>query len=141
VWQRQRRKLGVRSAPQGVDQEINVLLPYKIPGQLLAEFTRQTGVQVSVNVTSWDTVHSKLIVTNTAKTYVADVMEFDWSFTGQLAAAGWYEPLEEVLDPALVKDLSKAAAAINAGGHTYAACSSNDYRLSLYTPTCSRRPA
>src|SRR5437763_4501537 len=69
-------------------QEINVLLPYKVPERLLAEFTRESGVKVSVNVTSWDAVRSKLVVANTAKTYVADVTEFDWSFTGQFAAAG-----------------------------------------------------
>jgi multiple sugar transport system substrate-binding protein len=113
-------------------QEINVLLPYKIPERLLEQFTSQTGVKVSVDVTNWDAVHSKLIVANTAKTYVADVTDFDWSFTGQFAAAGWYEPLEKVLDPVLVGDLSRADAAFNAGGHTYAACYSNDYRLSLY---------
>lgn len=113
-------------------QEINVLLPYKIPERLLEQFTSQTGVKVSVNVTNWDAVHSKLIVANTAKTYVADVTDFDWSFTGQFAAARWYEPLEKVLDPALVGDLSRADGAFNVGGHTYAACYSNDYRLSLY---------
>jgi multiple sugar transport system substrate-binding protein len=113
-------------------QEINVLLPYKIPGRFLDEFTSQTGVKVSVDVTNWDAVHSKLIVANIAKAYVADVTDFDWSFTGQFAAARWYEPLEKVLDPALVGDLSGADAAFNAGGHTYAACYSNDYRLSLY---------
>jgi multiple sugar transport system substrate-binding protein len=113
-------------------QEINVLLPYKVPGRLLDEFTRETGVKVNVNVTSWDAVHSKLIVANTAKTYVADVTELDWSFTGQFAAAGWYEPLEKVLDPVLITDLSQADAALTVGGHTYGACYSNDYRLSLY---------
>jgi len=113
-------------------QEISVLLPQKIPGGLPAEFTRKTGVRVSVEVTSWDAVRSKLVVANTAKTYVADVTEFDWSFTGQFAAAGWYEPVEKVLDPALVQDLAQADAAFDVGGHTYAACYSNDYRLSLY---------
>ncbi|MGB6163124.1 MAG: extracellular solute-binding protein, partial [Pseudonocardiaceae bacterium] len=113
-------------------QEINVLLPYKISERLLEQFTSQTGVRVSVNVTNWDAVHSKLIVANTAKTYVADVTDFDWSFTGQFAAARWYEPLEKMLDPALVGDLSRADGAFTAGGHTYAACYSNDYRLSLY---------
>jgi hypothetical protein len=82
-------------------QEINVLLPYQVPGWLVAEFTRETGVTVSV----------KLIVANTAKTYVADVTELDWSFTGQFAAAGWYEPLAKVLDPVLMTDLSQADAA------------------------------
>ncbi|MFL6150636.1 MAG: hypothetical protein ACJ72I_24640 [Pseudonocardiaceae bacterium] len=32
-------------------QEINVLLPYKIPGRFLDKFTSQTGVKVSVDVT------------------------------------------------------------------------------------------
>jgi multiple sugar transport system substrate-binding protein len=113
-------------------QEINVLLPYQIPEPLLADFTGKTGVKVNLNVTGWDAVRSKLIVANTARTYIADVTEFDWSFTGQFAAARWYESLEKVLDPALVQDLSQADAAFNAGGHTYAACYSNDYRLSLY---------
>ncbi|HEX8935859.1 MAG TPA: extracellular solute-binding protein, partial [Pseudonocardiaceae bacterium] len=113
-------------------EEINILLPYKLPERFLDEFTRQTGVKVSVNVTNWDAVHSKLIVANTAKAYIADVTEFDWSFTGQFAAAGWYEPLEEVFDPVLIGDLSRADAAFTAGGHTYAVCYSNDYRLSLY---------
>ena len=113
-------------------QEINVLLPYQLPEPLLADFTRQTGVKVNLDVTGWDAVRSKLIVANTAKTYIADVTEFDWSFTGQFAAARWYEPLEKVLDPDLMQDLSLADAAFTAGGHTYAACYSNDYRLSLY---------
>jgi multiple sugar transport system substrate-binding protein len=113
-------------------QEINVLLPYRLPEPLLADFTRQTGVTVNLDITGWDAVRSKLIVANTAKAYIADVTEFDWSFTGQFAGARWYEPLEKVLDPALVQDLSQADAAFNAGGHTYAVCYSNDYRLSLY---------
>jgi multiple sugar transport system substrate-binding protein len=116
-------------------QEIDVVLPYKVPERLLAEFTRETGVTVSVNVASWDAVRSKLVVANTAKAYVADVTEFDWSYTGHFAAAGWYEPVEKVLDPALVTDLSQADAAFTAGGHTYAVCYLNDYRLSLYNTT------
>src|SRR3954451_5812287 len=113
-------------------QEITVLLPYKIPKRLLSQFTKQTGVKVNYTVTGWDAVHSKLIVANTAKTYIADVTEFDWSFTGQFAAAGWYEPLEKALDPALVSDLAKSDAAFKAGGHTYATCYSNDFRMSIY---------
>src|SRR4051812_30825504 len=113
-------------------QEITVLLPYKIPKRLLTEFTQKTGVKVNFTVTGWDAVHSKLIVANTAKTYIADVTEFDWSFTGQFAAAGWYEPLEKALDPALLADMKKANAAFVADGHTLAACYSNDYRMSLY---------
>jgi multiple sugar transport system substrate-binding protein len=113
-------------------QEITVLLPYKVPKQFLADFTAKTGVKVNFTVTGWDAVHSKLIVANTAKTYIADVAEFDWSFTGQFAAAGWNEPLEKALDPAVLQDMSKADAAFVSDGHTLAACYSNDFRMSLY---------
>jgi multiple sugar transport system substrate-binding protein len=113
-------------------QEITVLLPYKVPKSFLTAFTAKTGVKVNFTVTGWDAVHSKLIVANTAKTYIADVAEFDWSFTGQFAAAGWNEPLEKALDPSLLQDMSKANAAFVSGGHTFAACYSNDFRMSLY---------
>ncbi|HEY6398880.1 MAG TPA: extracellular solute-binding protein [Solirubrobacteraceae bacterium] len=113
-------------------QTITVLLPYMIPKALLKQFTALTGVNVNLTVAAFDAVHSKLIVANTANTYVADVTEVDWSFTGQFAAAKWYEPLENVLDPKLVKDLGNTEAPFKSGGHTYAACYSNDFRLSLY---------
>lgn len=113
-------------------QEITVLLPYQIPKSLLREFTAKTGVKVNFNVTSWDAVHSKLIVANTAKTYVADVAEFDWSFTGQFAGARWNEPLEKALPASLTKDLGNTNGAFASGGHTYAACYSNDFRMSIY---------
>jgi multiple sugar transport system substrate-binding protein len=113
-------------------QEITVLMPYKVPQSFLDAFTAKTGVRVNYTVAGWDAVHSKLVVANTAKSYVGDVTEFDWSFTGQFAANGWYEPLENALEPNIASDLSKADAAFVADGHTFAACYSNDYRLSLY---------
>jgi multiple sugar transport system substrate-binding protein len=80
----------------------------------------------------WDNVKSKLIVANTAGTYIADVTEFDWSFTGQFGGSGWYVPLETGLGPQLLGDLGSVNKAFDTNGHTYAACYSNDYRLSLY---------
>lgn len=113
-------------------QTITVLLPYQIPQALLDDFTAKTGVKVNFNVTGWDAVHSKLIVANTAKTFVADVTEFDWSFTGQFAGAKWNEPLENVLPADLKADLGNTSGAFTSGGHTYAACYSNDFRMSIY---------
>src|SRR3954449_5440570 len=113
-------------------QTITVLVPYAMPKSLLDKFTAETGVKVNYVRTGWDATHNKLLVANQAQSYIADVAEFDWSFTGQFAGAGWNEPLEKALNPALVSDLSKADAAFVSGGHTYAACSSNDYRLSVY---------
>lgn len=113
-------------------QTITVYIPYKIPKTLLNQFTAETGVKVNYVVTGWDATHSKLIVANTAKTYIADVAEFDWSFTGQFAGAKWVEPLDGVLPAPLLQDLSHLDAAFSSGGHTYAACYSNDFRLSIY---------
>src|SRR5262245_9827110 len=75
-------------------QTITVLVPYRIPQEVISSFTKATGVKVNYVVTGWDATHSKLVVANTARTYIADVAEFDWSFTGQFAGAKWVEPLE-----------------------------------------------
>src|SRR4051812_11398122 len=113
-------------------QTITVLVPYRIPPEVISSFTKATGVKVNYVVTGWDATHSKLVVANTARTYIADVAEFDWSFTGQFAGAKWVEPLEGLLPAPLLKDLASTDAAFRSGGHTYAACFSNDFRISIY---------
>ncbi|MDP9255596.1 MAG: extracellular solute-binding protein [Actinomycetota bacterium] len=113
-------------------QSITVLVPYKIPADIIASFTKATGVKVNYVVTGWDATHSKLVVANTARTYIADVAEFDWSFTGQFAGAKWVEPLDDMLPKSLLADLASTDAAFKAGGKTYAACFSNDFRISIY---------
>ena len=80
-------------------QTITVLVPYPIPQSVIDSFTAATGVKVNYVVTGWDQTHNKLVVANTAHTYVADVAEFDWSFTGQFAGAKWVQPLEGMLPP------------------------------------------
>ncbi|MDX6598866.1 MAG: multiple sugar transport system substrate-binding protein [Gaiellales bacterium] len=114
-------------------QTITVLVPYKIPPEVISSFTKATGVKVNYVVTGWDATHSKLVVANTARTYIADVAEFDWSFTGQFAGAKWVEPLDDLLPKPLLADLASTDAAFKgAGGKTYAACFSNDFRISIY---------
>jgi multiple sugar transport system substrate-binding protein len=113
-------------------QTINVLVPYRIPREVISSFTKATGVKVNYVVTGWDATHTKLVVANTARTYIADVAEFDWSFTGQFAGAKWVEPLEGLLPKSLLADLASTGAAFKSGGKTYAACFSNDFRISIY---------
>jgi multiple sugar transport system substrate-binding protein len=113
-------------------QTINVLVPYRIPPAVISSFTKATGVKVNYVVTGWDATHTKLVVANTARTYIADVAEFDWSFTGQFAGAKWVEPLESFLPKSLLADLASTGAAFKSGGKTYAACFSNDFRISIY---------
>ena len=89
---------GDRSGENIRGQSITVLVPYKIPADVIASFTKATGVKVNYVVTGWDATHAKLVVANTARTYIADVAEFDWwgefnypyqiaNFT--LGATGW----------------------------------------------------
>lgn len=113
-------------------QTITVLVPYRVPKPLLDKFTAETGVKVNYVVTGWDATHAKLVVANTAKTYIADVAEFDWSFTGQFAGAGWVEPLDDRISPDVMNDLKNTNAAFAKDGKTYAACFSNDFRISMY---------
>ncbi len=113
-------------------QTITVLLPYNVPQSILSQFTAETGVKVNLEVVAFDSLHAKLIVANTANTSVADVTEVDWSFVGQFATAKWYEPLDTELGPQLLADLGNTEAPFKSGGHTYAACYSNDFRMSLY---------
>src|SRR6476661_8464972 len=113
-------------------QTITVLIPYQMPQKLLNQFTAETGVKVNYVVTGWDATHNKLLVANEANTYIADVAEFDWSFTGQFAGAGWVEPLDNVLSAKTLADLKNTDAAFVSGGKTYAACYSNDFRVSMY---------
>ncbi len=114
-------------------QTITVLLPYKVPSSILDGFTQKYGVDVTFNTAGFDAIHSKLIVANEAQSNIADVTEFDWSFTGQFAAAGWYEPLEDGLDPSVANDLGNTDKPfMDSAGHLYAACYSNDFRMSVY---------
>src|SRR4051794_6752025 len=113
-------------------QSITVLVPYKMPQKLLDQFTAETGVKVDYVVTGWDATHNKLLVANEAKSYIADVAEFDWSFTGQFAGAQWVEPLDDLISPSVLNDLKNTDAAFVSGGKTYAACYSNDFRVSMY---------
>ena len=112
--------------------EIKVLMPYKVPEEMLTRFTDETGIDVQYNTSAWDGVASKLVVANQAGTYIADVTEFDWSFTGQFGGNGWVEPLQDVLDPKLLDDLGNTKASFTSDGNLYAACYSNDFRISLF---------
>src|SRR6478735_6311198 len=113
-------------------QTITVLIPYQMPKSLLDKFTAETGVKVNYVVTGWDATHNKLLVANEAQTYLADVAEFDWSFTGQFAGAGWVEPLNGLVDEKTLDDLESTDKAFISGGKTYAACYSNDFRVSMF---------
>ena len=121
------------SSPDIAGQTITVLLPpwANVPQSMLQQFTKETGVKVDFQVTGWDAIRNKVAVAGAGNTALADVTEFDWSWTGQFGRAGWYLPLQSSLDPALVSDLQNNGA-FSIGANQYAVCYSNDFRISAY---------
>ena len=112
--------------------EIKVLMPYKVPEELLDQFTTRPGSTSSTTPAPGTGSRRSSSSRNQAGTYIADVTEFDWSFTGQFGGNGWYEPLQDVLDPKLLDDLGNTKASFTSDGNLYAACYSNDFRISMY---------
>jgi len=121
------------ASPSIAGQTITVLLPpwANVPKSILQTFTDQTGVKVDLQVTGWDAIRNKVAIAGAANTPLADVTEFDWSWTGQFGRAGWYLPLQDKLDPAMIADLQNNGA-FSIEGNQYAVCYSNDFRISAY---------
>jgi multiple sugar transport system substrate-binding protein len=121
------------ASPSIAGQTITVLLPpwANVPKDILQTFTDQTGVNVDLQVTGWDAIRNKVAIAGAANTALADVTEFDWSWTGQFGRAGWYLPLQDKLDPAMIADLQNNGA-FTVDGNQYAVCYSNDFRISAY---------
>ena len=114
-------------------QSITVMVPdwANVPADILADFTAKTGVKVTMNVTGFDSIRDKVAVAGAAKTPLADVVEMDWTWTGQFAGAGWYEPLDNRIDPAILSDMPNTTS-FSTNGRPYAACYSNDFRIAAY---------
>src|SRR6201746_175690 len=77
-------------------KSITVLLPSPQGANIAADFEKATGIHVDLQTLTWDDIRPKLVTALIAGTAPADVTEFDWSWTGQFAAAGWYLPLQSV---------------------------------------------
>jgi multiple sugar transport system substrate-binding protein len=91
-------------------------------------FTKETGVEVDLQTMPWDDIRPKIVTAVMAGSAPADVTEFDWSWVGQFGAAGWYVPLDEVLDPAVLADIPTAKV-FTYEGKVYGIPYSNDFRV------------
>jgi len=114
-------------------QKITVLLPSyaQIPKKILADFTKQTGVNVVLNAADFDNIHQEVVTASVAGTNIADVSEVDWSWVGQFGQAGWYQPLDRSLKPDLLSDLQNLGA-FRFKGALLAVPYSNDFRIAAY---------
>jgi len=111
-------------------QSITVLLPSPQDANMAADFEKATGIKLDLQTASWDDVSTKVSTALLAGTAPADVTEFDWSWTGQFAAAGWYTPLNDVVSKETQDDI-KGSALFNINGQLLAVPYTNDFRVML----------
>lgn len=111
-------------------QSITVLLPSPQGATIAADFEAETGIHVDLQTLSWDDIRPKLVTALVAGTAPADVSEFDWSWTGQFAAAGWFLPLNDVIDADTVKDIG-VSKIFTVDGKLLGIPYSNDFRVML----------
>jgi multiple sugar transport system substrate-binding protein len=111
-------------------KSITVLLPSPQGANIAAEFEKDTGIHVDLQTLSWDDIRPKLETALIAGSAPADVTEFDWSWTGQFAAADWYLPLNKVIDADTVADIG-VAKIFTVNGNLLGVPYTNDFRVML----------
>lgn len=111
-------------------QSITVLLPPwgTLPKDMTDRFTAETGIALDMQTLGWDDSRTKIVTSELAGTAPADVTEVDWSWVGQFGAAGWYEPLDGVVNAALRKD-APTDRIFTYDGKLMAMPYNNDYRI------------
>ena len=111
-------------------QSISVLLPAPQDANMAADFEKATGIKLDLQTASWDDVSVKVSTALLAGTAPADVTEFDWSWTGQFHAAGWYVPLNDAISKDTLDDI-KGSAIFDINGEVFAIPYTNDFRVML----------
>lgn len=111
-------------------QSITVLFPpwTTLPKDMTDRFTEQTGIKLNLETLGWDDIRTKIVTSEVAGTAPADVTEVDWSWVGQFGAAGWYAPLDAIVDAGLKADLPTDAI-FTYEGKLIALPYNNDFRL------------
>ncbi|WP_051333975.1 sugar ABC transporter substrate-binding protein [Mesorhizobium sp. WSM3224] len=111
-------------------QSISVLLPSPQDANMAADFEKATGIKLDLQTASWDDVSVKVSTALLAGTAPADVTEFDWSWTGQFSATGWYTPLNDTIDAATLEDI-KGSTIFTVNSQVLAIPYTNDFRVML----------
>lgn len=111
-------------------QTITVLMPSPQGPNIAADFEAETGIHVDLQTLSWDDIRPKLVTALVAGTAPADVTEFDWSWTGQFAAADWYLPLNDAIDAATIEDIG-VSKIFSVDGKLLGIPYTNDFRVML----------
>lgn len=112
-------------------KEITVMVPeWAVPSDdMLDAFTEDSGINVVMNVVSWDDIRDKVAIAASGGTAAADVIEVDWSWVGEMNSAGWLEEIE-------MTDEDKAdmptLETFSIDGKVLAVPYANDYRIAYY---------
>jgi len=109
---------------------ITVLMPSPQGANIASDFEAATGIHVDLQTLSWDDIRPKLVTALIAGTAPADVVEFDWSWTGQFSAADWFLPLNDVIDADTVADIV-GSSIFTVDGKLLAIPYTNDFRVML----------
>lgn len=114
-------------------QTLTVLLPpwVTLPKEMTDRFTEKTGITLDSQTLGWDDIRTKVVTSMVANTAPASATEVDWSWVGQFGAAGWYQPLDESIDPAVLTDLPTTKI-FTFDGKLIAAPYNNDFRILIY---------
>ena len=111
-------------------KSITVLMPSPQGANIASEFEAATGIHVDLQTLSWDDIRPKLVTALIAGTAPADVTEFDWSWTGQFAAADWYVDLSSAIDDETKSDI-KGSSLFTIDGKLLGVPYTNDFRVML----------
>ena len=114
-------------------QTLTVILPpwVTLPKEMSDRFTAKTGIILDSQTLGWDDIRTKVVTSMVANTAPASATEVDWSWVGQFGAAGWYQPLDAAIDPAVLADMP-ATKIFTYDGKLIAIPYNNDFRLLIY---------
>lgn len=112
-------------------KEITFMIPdWGAPSEeMLAEFEKETGIKVKLDIVSWDDIRDKISVAAGGKTAPADVVEVDWSWVGEFNSAGWLEPIEMSKED--IADMPSIQSFM-VDGKVTAVPYANDFRIAYY---------
>lgn len=82
---------------------------------VLAQFTKRTGVKVNLQTLAWDAIHDKVVTAEASGQAPADVVELDWTWVSQFGAAGWLLPLEKYIPASQLQDSVGASTFVQGG--------------------------
>jgi len=114
-------------------QTLSVLLPPwgTLPKAMTDQFTADTGITLDSQTLGWDEIRTKIVTSMIANTAPASATEIDWSWVGQFGAAGWYQPLDGLVDADALADAPTAKIFVYDGAQL-AVPYNNDFRILIY---------